>query len=328
MTAHAAATDDLALADFAPESDIFLSEVLEGLSRPSPYKALPTAYLYDERGSQLFDEICELEEYYPTRTELALMEDKIAEMAKALGPRVLLIEYGSGSSIKTQILLEHLIEPAGYVPVDISREHLLASAAKINDRHPALEVLPVCADFTQPFEVPTPAKAPDRRVVYFPGSTVGNFLPDKAIKLLRQMAEEVGPGGGLLIGVDLRKDKVKLEAAYDDAKGVTAEFNKNLLRRINRELDGNFDLDAFEHEAVYDESNGRIEMRLVSLRDQKVTIGDRTFSFATGERVHTEFSHKYTVGGFTELARQAGFDRRHVWIDAEDLFSVHYYGRV
>lgn len=317
--------DELELADFEPESGVFAAEVLAGLSRD--YKALPTAYLYDERGSQLFDQICELEEYYPTRTELALMKAQIGPIARALGPRVLLIEYGSGSSIKTRILLEHLIEPAGYVPVDISREHLMASAEKIASRHPTVEVLPVCADFTQPFDVPVPRAVPDRRVVYFPGSTVGNFLPDKAIKLMRTMAQECGPGGGLLIGVDLRKDKVKLEAAYDDAKGVTAEFNLNLLRRINRELKANFDLDAFQHEAVYDTSNGRIEMRLVSQRAQRVTVCGQTFEFAKDERIHTEYSHKYTVDGFAQLAAEAGFTRRHVWVDDDRLFSVHYYGR-
>jgi dimethylhistidine N-methyltransferase len=328
MTAQAARlTDELELTDYEPETDTFLGEVVAGLSRAYPSRALPTAYLYDERGSQLFDEICELEEYYPTRTELALMEAKIDEMAAAIGPRALLVEYGSGSSIKTQILLEHLIEPVGYVPVDISREHLLASAEKIAAQHPGLEVLPVCADFTQPFDVPTPQAEPERRVIYFPGSTVGNFLPEHAVALMTTMADEVGPDGGLLIGVDLRKDKVKLEAAYDDAKGVTAEFNLNLLRRINRELGGDFDLSGYEHEAVYDESNGRIEMRLVSLRDQTVHVGGHAFELRAGERVHTEYSHKYTIGGFAELARRAGFAQRNVWVDDANLFSVHYYVR-
>lgn len=315
--------EELALVDLEPATDRFLGEVLDGLSRAS--KALPTAFLYDQRGSQLFDAICELPEYYPTRTELRIMRAHIDEMSEEIGPRALLVEWGSGSSLKTRLLLKHLVDPVGYVPVDISRDHLQASAEALAARFPGLEVLPVCADFTRPFDVPAPAHTPRRRVLYFPGSTIGNFRPATAARLMHQMADEVGPGGGLLIGVDLRKDPERLQAAYDDAQGVTAQFNLNLLHRINRELGADFDVSSFRHEASYDRFEGRIEMRLVSLRPQTVKIGSRSFAFAEGERIHTEYSHKYTIEGFAELAGHAGFRRRHVWTDPERLFSVHAY---
>jgi dimethylhistidine N-methyltransferase len=316
---------EIELLDLHPATDRSLAQVLEGLSQP--HKSLPTAFLYDERGSRLFEAICNLPEYYPTRTELRIMRARIAEIAQAIGPEAMIVEWGSGSSLKTQLLLEHLSDPVAYVPVDISRGHLLASAGALAARFPRLQVLPVCADFTQPFGVPTPERAARRRVLYFPGSTIGNFEPAVAVELMRQMADQVGPGGGLLIGVDLRKDPEILEAAYDDAQGVTAQFNLNLLRRANRELGADFDLAGFRHEAVWDDALGRIEMRLVSLRAQTVRLGGRRFTFAEGERIHTEDSHKYTLEGFAELAARAGFRRDRVWTDPQRLFSIQSYTR-
>src|SRR5512134_720665 len=233
-----AAALPLELCDLAPERASFLADVLAGLTRPQ--KTLPCKYFYDERGSALFERICQLPEYYPTRTELGILRRHAGAMAAALGPRCLLVEYGSGSSTKTTLLLERLEEPTAYVPIDISREHLLRAAAALSARHPRLAVRPVCADFTRPFALP---KLPGalRRAAFFPGSTIGNFGPAEARKFLAQVAEQCGSGGLLLIGVDLRKPREILEPAYDDAEGVTAEFNRNLLRRINRELGADFD---------------------------------------------------------------------------------------
>jgi dimethylhistidine N-methyltransferase len=310
----------LRLTDLHPEPSDFLSEVLSGLgSRP---KTLPCKYLYDQRGSQLFEEICELEEYYPTRTELSIMDAHAPEMARRIGPESLLVEFGSGSSVKTRQLLDHLEDPAGYVPIDISREHLLRSAADLARDYPDLGVLPVCADFTRPLDLPDPGKPVRRRVVYFPGSTIGNFTPAEAIDLLSTIASDCGDEGGLLIGVDLRKDPEILERAYDDARGVTAAFNRNLLVRINDELGADFDLDKFEHEARWSASEGRVEMHLVSQEDQSVRLGKSSFDFGPGESIHTESSYKYEPGQFARLAEKAGLCREEIWVDDEGLFSV------
>ena len=307
------------LCDLAPERERFLADVLDGLTRPR--KTLPCKYFYDERGSELFDRICELPEYYPTRTELEILRRHAGAMAAALGTRCLLVEYGSGSSTKTRLLLERLVRPAAYVPVDISREHLLRSAAALSALHPGLRVIPVCADFTQPFALP---RVPGtlRRAGYFPGSTIGNFAAAEARKFLAQVAEQCGPGGALLIGVDLVKPRAILEPAYDDAAGVTAEFNRNLLRRINRELGADFDCEGFDHRALWNAAEGRVEMHLVSARDQSVRLGGRRISFARGESIHTESSHKYELADFAVLARSAGFEVEHVWTDDARLFSV------
>lgn len=298
------------------------AEVLAGLRRRQ--KELPPKLFYDERGSQLFDQICELEEYYPTRTELAITRAFTHEIAALVGPNCLLVEYGSGSSLKTRILLDRLVAPAAYVPIDISREHLLASAGRIAAAYPGLEVLPVAADYTADFTLPAPRRSPARVVTYFPGSTIGNLHPHEAVRLLGQIAVQVGVGGGLLIGVDLQKDRATLERAYDDAAGVTAAFNLNLLARLNRELGADFQLEQFQHRAVYNEQLHRIEMHLVSLRPQLAHVGDVQFAFAQGEHILTECSYKYTLAGFATLARRAGFTVRRAWTDAAGRFSVQY----
>lgn len=310
----------LTVLDYEPDTASFLHAVLGGLA--APQKTLPTSFLYDERGSRLFDQICELPEYYPTRTERAIMSTFASEITDAIGPKVALIEYGSGSSIKTRDLLSTLDEPVAYVPVDIARSHLQRSSKLLSELYPGLEVLPVCADFTVPFEVPEPSSTPTRRVLYFPGSTIGNFRPREAARLLRQMRDEVGPQGLILIGVDLVKSVDVLERAYNDSRGVTAAFNLNLLARINAELRADFDLDAFEHDAVWVAERSAIEMRLVSRRRQSVVLERQRFHFAPGEWIHTEDSHKYTLSTFEGLARTAGLSVRRVWVDDARRFSV------
>ncbi len=312
----------LEILDFGPAPSDFRAELVDGLGRDP--KSIPSKYFYDEQGSALFDRICQLEEYYPTRTELAILREHAGAMAARLGPECLLVEYGSGSSIKTRLLLEALEEPAGYVPVDISREHLARSAGVLDARHPGLEVLPVCADYTGDYSLPQPSGAVRRVGIYFPGSTIGNFTPPQAREFLAHTAEVSGESGGLLIGVDLKKDRELLERAYDDAEGVTAAFNKNVLTRANREVGSDFDLDAFRHVALYDEKEGRIEMHLESTRPQVVRVGSERFDLHAGERIHTENSYKYEVQEFGALASSAGYRPDAVWTDPDSLFSVHY----
>jgi dimethylhistidine N-methyltransferase len=307
----------------APSLGQFRADVLRGLR--SSTKELPCKYFYDEAGSKLFEQITELEEYYPTRTERAIMERHAPEMAGLLGSRCLLIEYGSGSSTKTRLLLDHLQRPAGYVPIDVSAKHLLHSARALAADYPHLEVIPLCADFTRPLTLPAPRNPVARRVVYFPGSTIGNLTPDEAIALFRQTASLCGPGGGLLLGADLQKNPRVIEAAYNDTQGVTAAFNRNILVRINRDLGADFDIEQFSHLASYDAVKGRIEMHLVSCRAQTVQVGGVPFSFATGESIHTENSYKYTVRGLTDLAVAGGFAVERVWTDERQYFSVSYF---
>jgi dimethylhistidine N-methyltransferase len=303
--------------------DGFLRDVLHGLGLPR--KALPCKYFYDERGSQLFDQICELEEYYPTRCELEILRRHAGAIAEVAGRGCVLIEYGSGSSLKTRLLLDHLGEPAAYVPVDISGEHLASSAARLARRYRTLRVLPVCADFTRAFELPAAARG-GRRVVYFSGSTIGNFPPAEAVPLLGGMASLCGPGGGLLLAVDSKKDVVVLERAYNDRLGVTAAFNLNLLARCNRELGADFRLDRFRHHALYDERHGRIEMHLISLEAQSVHVGGHTSFLAAGETILTEYSYKYSPEDFRALAGQAGLRVERVWTDEKGWFSVQWLG--
>lgn len=303
-------------------ADDELDELIEGLRKPE--KTISPKYFYDERGSQLFEEITRLPEYYPTETELGIMQDNIGEIASLVGKQASLIEFGSGSSLKTRVLLQHLDELAAYVPVDISEDHLLESAKQIREEFPDLDVLPVVADFTQPFQLPDPKVMPVRNIVYFPGSTIGNFTQDEAEDLLRVMYGEAGAGGALLIGVDLQKDPAIIERAYNDSAGVTAEFNRNMLRHLNREFRADFDVDAFAHSAEYNEEEGRIEIRLVSERDQQFRLGGESFSIGKDEAILTEYSHKYTLEGFAAMAATARFRVERVWMDAERLFSVQY----
>ena len=308
--------------DLRPDPGSFLDDVLAGLARPR--KELPPRYFYDERGCELFEAICETPEYYLTRAETALMRQRAGDMARRLGPDCEVVEYGSGSGRKTRILLEAL-EPVAYVAVDIAREQLRATASEFARDFPRLVVVAVCADYARPLTLPPlNAVRARRRVVYFPGSTVGNFTPDDAADFLGNVRELVGPGGGLLVGVDLKKAPARLNAAYNDARGVTAEFNLNLLRRINRELGADFDLAAFRHQAFYNEPLGRIEMHLLCLKAQEVTIRGRAIRFSAGETIHTENSCKYTVAEFQALARTKGFDPVECWTDADRSFGIHY----
>ena len=300
--------------------DPFLTDVLDGLSLPK--KRLPSKYFYDSAGSKLFDRITELDEYYLTRTELAIMRAHVGAMARRCGPGCLLIELGAGSLVKARLLLDQLDRPAGFVPVDVSGEHLRSAAAELAGDYPELEVRPVVADFMRSFDLPLiPA---ERRVVYFPGSTIGNFDPSEADALFRRIARLVGPGGGLLLGVDLRKDPAIVEPAYNDARGVTAAFNRNLLTRINRELGADFDLARFRHLSFFNIERSRIEMHLVSAGDQQVRIGDRTFAFRTGESIRTENSYKYDVDELIERAAGCGLDAEETWTDENRYFAVMY----
>lgn len=298
----------------------FRRDVYAGLAaRP---KTLPCKYFYDRRGSELFERICGLPEYYPTRVEIAIMSQYAREMGAAVGPGTTLVEFGSGSSQKTRLLLGHLASPAGYIPVDVSRDFLLQTAAQLTRDFPKIEILPAVADFTLPFQVPQPKRPSESTTVYFPGSTIGNFELDEVELLLQRIVEIVGPGGGLLIGIDLHKDVATLESAYNDRQGVTAEFNLNLLRRINDELGGDFNLNRFEHSAVYNSDEHRIELSLLSSGENHVTIGEREFSFEDGEAIITEYSHKYDMLEFTQLATNNGLHLEEYWTDDAQRFAV------
>ncbi|REJ70324.1 MAG: L-histidine N(alpha)-methyltransferase [Planctomycetota bacterium] len=308
------------LLDYGPPTETFLEDVVIGLSRGA--KRLPSKYFYDHRGSKLFEQICQLDEYPVTRSELAIMRRFADEMAAQIGPGVMLVEYGSGSSVKTRLLLDHLEDPIAYVPVDISRRHLQLTAERLSAAYPDVQVLPVCADFTSKFDLPVADPAETHKAVYFPGSTIGNFQAEAAVEFLRGVARLCGRGGGLLIGIDLKKDVAEMEAAYNDRQGVTAEFNRNLLHRINRELDGDFQPEQFRHEAVYNDDFDRIEMHLVSEQDQEVSVGEHTFEFSEGESICTEYSHKYSIQEFAALAASTGLTLRRHWCDADRSFAV------
>ena len=297
-------------------------ELLEGLDRDE--KSISPKYFYDEHGSKLFDKITSLPEYYLTGTEIDIMLTNIDEIVALVGEQASLIEFGSGSSLKTRVLLKHLKNLAAYVPVDISEKHLLASAKQIGGEFPETEVLPVVADFTQHFNLPQPAVMPLRNIVYFPGSTLGNFTYDDALALLKVMRHEAKDNGALLIGVDLQKDPEIIESAYNDSEGLTAAFNVNMLRHLNRDYGTDFDLDKFSHDARYDPDEGRVVIRLVSETDQVVQVGDTRIDIADGEAILTEYSHKYTLEGFAEMAGQAGFRVEKVWTDVKNLFSVQF----
>ncbi len=304
----------------ATNIDQLTSDVLAGL-RKSP-KELSPVWFYDEFGSSLFDSICELPEYYLTRTELAIMEEHSEEMAQLIGPQAALVEFGSGTSFKTRLLLDHLVAPWAYVPVDIAREHLFDAASTLARDYPSLRIVPVCADFTQPFELPRHLSRAHRQVVYFPGSTLGNFSPEAARALLSSMRSLVGKEGAVLIGFDLKKDREVLERAYNDTAGITAEFNLNALRHLNRELGTNFDIDSFEHRAMWMEAESRIEMHLISKRDQTIELAGTRVSFRRGEHIRTEYCHKYTLESFANLASSAHLVASRTWTDTEQKFCV------
>jgi dimethylhistidine N-methyltransferase len=297
----------------------FAHDVLTGLQQPR--KELHCKYFYDERGSRLFDQICELREYYLTRTESAIMMGNSAAIAKRIGRQAVLIEYGSGSSTKTRLLLDHLEAPQAYLPVDISEEHLLKTAKLLEVDYPELDIHPIVADFTSGFELP-PAYRASNVTVFFPGSTIGNLEVEAAVALLRRIAVQCGPQGGLLIGFDLLKDERILLDAYDDPHGVTAEFNLNLLHRINRELGANFNVDNFAHLAVFNRPMERIEIFIESRLEQTVSICGQQIGFARGERIFTEFSHKYHIDGFRQMAHKAGLSMDDVWVDVDSYFAV------
>ncbi|WP_394837109.1 L-histidine N(alpha)-methyltransferase [Pendulispora rubella] len=311
------------LYDYAPTRESsFRNEVLHGLSLKK--KAIPCKFFYDERGSRLFDEICELDEYYPTRTELAILRTHNRAIARELGSRPLLIELGSGSGNKTRLVLDYLDDPAAYVPIDIAREHLISSAALLLDAYAdrGLEVLPVCADYTQDFDIPRARRPTQNLVFYFPGSTIGNLSPEEATRFLAHLRSLARGPCGLLVGADLKKDRSVLELAYNDGAGVTAAFNLNVLARINRELDADFVLDRFRHRAFYNEREGRIEMHLVSTCSQIVRVGDVTIPFIEGESILTEHSYKFSADDMTHIATRSGFRVDRVWTDEKSLFSV------
>ena len=308
--------------DLAPGEESFRDAVLSGLG--CARKRIPCKFFYDARGSVLFEAICRLPEYYPTRTEIAILEDNSADIAAHMGPHCRLIEFGSGASQKVRILLETLDRPAAYVPVDISREHLRDAATGLAEDFPSVPVIAVCADYTRHFSLPPLPGAGGKRVGFFPGSTIGNFEPDAAVAFLANYARILGPGGEMLIGVDLKKDPEILDAAYNDRAGVTAAFNLNLLERVNRELDADLDIDRFEHVAFYNEDEGRVEIYIRSVAYQEAHIAGKRFRFAEDELIHTEYSYKYSVPEFRALARRAGFRPVDTWTDPAELFSVHY----
>lgn len=307
--------------DLHPTPADFAAEVLAGLRRH--LRCIPPKFFYDARGSQLFDAITATPEYYLTRAEVEVLTANAAEIAHRLGTGSLLVEPGGGSCAKVRILLEGL-RPCAYVPMDISREHLRAAAEEVAAEFPWLEVHASCTDFTRAMTLPEGAPEPEGpRVAFFPGSSIGNFDPEGAVRFLGAVATLVGTGGFLLIGADRKKDKATLDAAYDDAAGITADFNLNLLARINRELGGDFALEAWRHRAFYDEVVGRIEMHLVSEREQSVRVAGEVFRFAAGDTIHTESSYKYADAEFQGLAACAGFRSEAVWTDSRGLFAVH-----
>ncbi|RZI94640.1 MAG: L-histidine N(alpha)-methyltransferase [Variovorax sp.] len=302
----------------------FGRDLLAGLAQA--HRSVPPKYFYDAAGSALFDRICELPEYYPTRTELQILAERAPEIAAQIGPNAELVEFGAGSLTKVRLLFDAFeadAAPKRYVPIDISGEHLESAAERLRADYPAMTVQPVVADYTMPLVLPATGAGMGQRVGFFPGSTIGNFQPEEALGFL-QLAARLLRGGGMLVGVDLVKEPATLHAAYNDAQGVTADFNLNLLRRANRELDADFDLEGFGHYAFYNPLLQRIEMHLMSRRAQTVHVAGERFDFAEGESIHTESSHKFTVEGFRALAARAGFRPGPVWTDTDRLFSVHW----
>lgn len=308
----------------APSTSSVLKEVLAGLSKSQ--KALPPKLLYDKRGSEIFEKICLLKEYYPTRAETEILKNNAIDICKMIGEDSIVVEPGSGAGDKIRHLLPHLKNPKAYVPIEISKEILLRMTDEFTDEFPHLKVIPVCADFNQPIELPLTLESERaKKVVFFPGSTIGNFNPHEAISFLKNMAKLVGHGGGLVIGVDMKKAPEIFQLAYDDPHGVTADFNLNLLERLNRETSASFDTRNFVHEAKYDEKLGRVEMHLVSKISQLVRVNETVFRFKEGETIHTESSYKYTVDEFSELGAKAGWEIKKFWKNKENQFCVYYF---
>ena len=300
--------------------DGFLSEIIAGLSQSQ--KTLPCKFFYDEHGSRLFNEICELEEYYPTRTENQILRDNIKEIGGCIGRGCRLVEFGSGTSAKTRHLLAHIPDMSEYIPIDISGQQLLESSVQLASEFPDLEINPIEADYGEILKLPNSRRKSKRTVAFFPGSTIGNLQPEEAVAFLRNIAVLCGNDGGLLIGVDRKKERRILEAAYNDRKGVTAKFNLNILARANRELGADFDLSAFHHRAPYNETHGRIEMHLLSKCSQVVRLDSQDFSFEEGEHIITEYSYKYALRDFERLVLRAGFEPVKNWKDSNEFFSV------
>lgn len=314
---------EVSVLDLEPAAADFLEQAIAGLS--SSPRTLPSKFFYDERGSDLFQEICELPEYYVTRTETRILRQHGVEIAESIGEGAELVGFGTGAGVKTRMLLDHLQNLVAYVPVDISKQRLTESAEALSREMPGLEILPVCADYLQPFELPTPSRKPAHIAVYFPGSTIGNMQPEVARDFLQRVCCLCGQSGGLIIGVDLQKSRKVLEAAYNDRAGVTAAFNLNMLARANRELGSDFDLSQWRHRAIYNRAAHRIEMHLISTHAQTVHLGEREFHFAPNEKIITEFSYKHTIAGFRTLAASAGFQLARVWTDLEQLFAVFHF---
>ena len=316
--------EDIILHDYEPAVDTFRAEVLAGLMPANGPKRISSKFFYDERGSQLFREITTLDEYYLTRTEMAILREWLPEMSRLIGPNALIIEFGTGSGLKTKLLLEALEHPAAYIPIDISREQLLDASLELVERFPDLEVWPVCADYTQEFVLPVPEHQTKRATVFFPGSTIGNFTPEEAIPFLQKVSRMIGPSGTMLVGVDLAKDPSVLNAAYNDERGVTAQFNLNLISHINREFQTDIAPDGFEHYAFYNERESRIEMHLVSRDRQELVLGKDRVWIERGEHITTEYSYKYTPNAFADIMQQAGFEIVQSWRDTMDYFAVYF----
>ncbi|HUI35690.1 MAG TPA: L-histidine N(alpha)-methyltransferase [Stellaceae bacterium] len=314
-----------AFIDLAPGEESFRDAVLAGLEREP--RSLPCKFFYDARGSQLFEAICEVPEYYLTRAEMAILETYAGAIAERIGPHCRLIELGSGASRKVRLLLNALEAPVAYVPVDISRDFLRQSAASIAADFPELQIAAVCADYTRPFELPAISGPPGKRVGFFPGSTIGNFEPEAVVQFFAHSGRLLGAGAEMLVGVDVKKEKAVLDAAYNDAAGLNAEFNLNLLHRIAKELDSDLDIAGFEHVAFYNPVEGRVELYIRSKTAQSAVIAGRRFSFGAGEMIHTENSYKYAIPEFQALAARAGFMSLDTWTDADGKFSVHYFRR-
>ena len=305
--------------DLAPVQESFAEALKLGLS--APQKSIPPRFLYDAQGSELFEQITRLPEYYPTRAELEILDTRAGEIGADLGPGCVLIEFGAGSARKARVLLAGMQQPAAYAPIDVSKSALTASAEEIAAGWPDLQVVAVCADYGQPFDLPPLAAG--RGVGFFPGSTIGNLGRADAVAFLKLWAPRLGEGGAMLVGVDLRKPANVVVPAYDDAQGVTARFSLNVLARANRELEADFELDGFAHRVDYDEATGRLSIHLESLRAQRVQAAGDTYSFGHGERIHIEDSWKYAPEDFRALATEAGYTPRRMWTDAAKRFSVH-----